>query len=385
MSKKALIIGGGTAGCTAAIEMSKKSDWSTILVEKGSSLGAGVSTNFKAGHPYTYGPRHFLSHNEEVFKYLNNIVPLRRCKEHQFTSFIESDSQFYSYPIHEDDFDKMPDSRNIKEEISVLDEKYKNAEFKLTKGEERLEESANNYEDFWIKSVGNTLYNKFIKSYTNKMWQTNDNTIIDDFTWSPKGVAIKKGPREGWDSAISAYPYALNGYNDFFALAGKSVKTYFNTSVDKINPKTQEALINNQWEKYDVIINTTPIDHLLEYSFGELKYIGRDITFLILPVEFVLPKDVYFTYYCGSEKYTRVVEYKKFTQYKSPHTLISLEYPSSRGRLYPMPTEIERERAKKYFDSVNDDFYSIGRIGAFNYRYDIDDAIEQAIKVTKSL
>ena len=34
---------------------------------------------------------------------------------------------------------------------------------------------------------------------------------------------------------------------------------------------------------------------------------------------------------------------------------------------------------------VGDDFHSIGRIGAFNYRYDIDDAIEQAIKVVKNL
>ena len=137
--------------------------------------------------------------------------------------------------------------------------------------------------------------------------------------------------------------------------------------------------------KFDVIINTTPIDHLYDYCFGELKYIGRDITFLVLPVEFALPKDVYFCYYTGSEKYTRVVEYKKFTQHRSPSTLISLEYPSDRGRLYPMPTKPEREKAKKYFDETPDDFYSIGRIGTFNYRYDIDDAIEQALEVTKGL
>lgn len=385
MSKKAIIIGGGTAGSTAAIEMSKKDGWETLLVEKGNDLGAGVRTNFMSGHPYTYGPRHFLTHNEDIFHYLNEIVPLRRCKEHQFYSFIENDSQFYNYPIHEDDFDRMPDGSIIKEEISKLDSKFKDAEFRLTQGETVLEESAKNYEDFWIRSVGNRLYDKFIKTYTQKMWQTNDNSEIDDFTWSPKGVAIKKGPKEGWDTAISAYPYSINGYNDFFDIAKKSVPTQLNTAVEKIDIEKKAALINNEWVKYDVIINTTPIDHLFDYCYGELKYIGRDITFLILPVEFALPKDVYFTYYCGNEKYTRVVEYKKFSQYKSPHTLISLEYPSNRGRLYPMPTKPERERAKKYFDLVDDDFYSIGRIGAFTYRYDIDDAIEQAIKVTKNL
>ena len=385
MAKKALIIGGGTAGSTAAIEMSKKKGWDTVLVEKGNELGAGVRTSFKSGHPHTYGPRHFLSHNQEVFDYLNKIVPLRLCKEHQFTSFVEQDNNFYNYPIHEDDFSNMPDQNKVRKEVGELDEMYRDAEFKLTLGEKKLEESAKNYEDFWIKSVGPTLYNKFIKTYTQKMWMTDDNSVIDDFTWSPKGVAIKKGPREGWDSAISAYPYSINGYNDFFDLAKNSVKILLNTSVERINPETNEALINNQWEDFDIIINTTPIDHLLEYSFGKLKYIGRDITFLILPVEFALPKDVYFTYYTGNEKYTRVVEYKKFTQYKSPHTLISLEYPSDRGRLYPMPTKPEREKAKKYFEVTGDKFFSIGRIGAFNYRYDIDDAIEQAIQVTKDL
>lgn len=385
MTKKALIIGGGAAGSTAAIEMSKKKDWDTILVEKSNDLGAGVRTSFKSGHPFTYGPRHFLSHNQEVFDYLNKIVPLRKCKEHQFTSFIESDSNFYNYPIHEDDFPRMPDGEKIIQEVNNLEEKYKDVQFKLTHGEKNLEESAKNYEDFWLKSVGSSLYNKFIKKYTQKMWMTKDNTVIDDFTWSPKGVAIKKGPKEGWDTAISAYPYAINGYNDFFDLAKNSTKTLLNTSVEKINLDKQSALINNEWINFDVIINTTPIDHLLDYSFGELKYIGRDITFLILPVEFALPKNVYFNYYCGDEEYTRVVEYKKFTQYKSPHTLISLEYPSNRGRLYPMPTKPERERAKKYFDLCNDNFYNIGRIGAYNYRYDIDDAIEQAISITKRL
>ncbi len=385
MTKNALIIGGGFAGCTAAIEMSKKTGWNTLLVEKGNNLGAGVRTSFMSGHPYTYGPRHFLSHNTDVFNYLNNIVPLRLCKEHQFTSYVEQDNNFYNYPIHEDDFQYMPDEDKIKKEISELDEIYKNAKFKLTLGEQKLEDAAKNYEDFWLRSVGSTLYNKFIKTYTQKMWMTDDNSIIDDFTWSPKGVAIKKGPREGWDSALSAYPYSINGYNDFFELAKASSDIHLNTSVDKINPETNEALIKNEWKRYDVIINTTPIDHLLDYSFGKLKYIGRDITFLILPVEFALPKDVYFNYYTGNEKYTRVVEYKKFTQYKSPHTLISLEYPSDRGRLYPMPTKPERERAKKYFELVGDKFFSIGRIGAFNYRYDIDDAIEQAIEVTKEL
>ena len=50
-----------------------------------------------------------------------------------------------------------------------------------------------------------------------------------------------------------------------------------------------------------------------------------------------------------------------------------------------MPTKPEREKAKKYFEIMGDNVFSIGRIGAFNYRYDIDDAIEQAIQITRDL
>ena len=49
---------------------------------------------------------------------------------------------------------------------------------------------------------------------------------------------------------------------------------------------------------------------------------------IVLPVEYCLPKDVYFQYFSGKEKHTRIVEYKKLTKYKSNHTLIGIEKPS---------------------------------------------------------
>ena len=51
------------------------------------------------------------------------------------------------------------------------------------------------------------------------MWMIEDNKVISDFSWSPKGVAIKYGAREGWDTAISAYPTEIDGYNRFFDTA----------------------------------------------------------------------------------------------------------------------------------------------------------------------
>ena len=59
--KKVLIIGGGFAGCATAHLLGEKKDLNVTLVEAGSELGAGVRTHFYGGHPFTFGPRHFLT------------------------------------------------------------------------------------------------------------------------------------------------------------------------------------------------------------------------------------------------------------------------------------------------------------------------------------
>ena len=158
--KRVLIIGGGFGGCTA-IHLFKKGDWEVTLAEPTKDgLGGGVRTRFKSGHPYTYGPRHFLTHNEKVFEYLSSHLNMRLCKEHQFLSFVDKDSEFYNYPIHYDDIAKMPESEKIKVEINELEEGFKNASYKLTSGNTESQSKATDYEDFWKKSVGKYFIRK---------------------------------------------------------------------------------------------------------------------------------------------------------------------------------------------------------------------------------
>ena len=378
--KKVLIIGGGFGGCTAIHELSKKNGWNITLAEPSKKLGGGVRTRFKSGHPYTLGPRHFLTQDASVFDYISKHLKMRLCREHQFISYVDEDSQFYNYPIHYDDIPRMPECKKIVEEVECLESEYKAAQFNLTSGSPKLEANSKNYEDFWIRSIGPTLYQKFIKLYTQKMWLVDDNTIIDDFSWSPKGVAIKRGGREGWDTAISAYPHNHDGYNNFFDTAQELCDRHLTTPVQEIRPETLEARIYDEWHEFDLILNTAPLDDLYANKLGCLKYIGRKIEYVVLPVEFSLPENVYFAYYTGQEKYTRVVEYKKFTQHCSPNTLISLEYPTSgNGKYYPMPSDSFRTIHKKYLDICHERFLNAGRIALYNYRYDIDDVIGQVL------
>ena len=84
---------------------------------------------------------------------------------------------------------------------------------------------------------------------------------------------------------------------------------------------------------------------------------------------------VYFIYYPNPEtQITRLVEYKQFTQYKSPNSLVVIEIPSTKNKLYPMLIQSEVDKAQKYTDSLPDNVFSVGRMGTYRY-IDIDDII----------
>lgn len=367
--KTALIIGGGFAGCAAAHQLHLQGGWDVTLVERLPYLGAGVRTQWMGGHPYTFGPRHFLTQREDLFAFLNRYLPLRSCADHQFWSYVEQDQEFYSYPIHEDDIKLMPDRDRIYGELETPAPGAPPQDF----------------ERFWIDSVGATLYDKFVKHYSQKMWQVKSNTELDTFNWSPKGTAIKRGPRAAWDTAISAYPIAPDGYDSYFRIATEGTDVLLNTVIDAYDLPNKRVHIDGGWRSFDAIISTIPPDTPFDYTYGKLPFIGRDIMPIVLPVEFALPAHVYFCYYVGHEPYTRVTEYKKFTQHQSSSTLITIETPSSNGRLYPLPVKIEKARAQKYFDLMPDNVFSIGRAGSYDYGVDIDDCIGQAMDVVGKL
>jgi UDP-galactopyranose mutase len=370
MNKKILIIGGGFAGVASARLISQIKNVDVTLVDKSADLGAGVRTNFYGGHPYTFGPRHFLTQNVKVFNYLNKIVPMRSCGEHEFITYVEQDNKFYNYPLHIKDLDKMPDKKKIKKELNSRSKlKIKNSK---------------NMEDYWINSIGKTLYGKTIEKYNKKMWLVNDNKKIDTFKWSPKGATLKSGPRAAWDKAISAYPIKLNGYNDFFdKINKKKIKVFLKSEIKIINLKKKIFKINGKIKNFDIIISTISPDYFFNYKLGELPFIGRDFHKIVFPSKNIFPKDVYFLYYANNEKFTRLVEYKKFTKHKSNTTLIGMEIPSKNGKHYPVPFKKEIKRSHKYIKKFPKWFFSIGRAGTYRYEVDIDDCIEQAMAIKK--
>ena len=367
--KKILILGGGFAGCACAHTLSMLEKFEITVVESSNELGAGVRTNFWGGHPYTFGPRHFLTKDKKLYDFLNKYIPLRDCSNHKYLSYVEKDNNFYSMPLSYDDIEDMPDKSEIYKELD--NNKNKKNEPK-------------NLEEFWLNSIGPILYGKSVKNYNKKMWMVNDNKVFTNFGWSTKGDPIKKGKRKAFDlEAYSAYPIKLNGYNDYFDLATKHTKVLFNTVAKIKDLKKKIVSINNEEHHFDYIISTISPDEILNHCYGTLKYIGRDFLKIVLPMENCFPEDVYYLYYPNSEPFTRIVEYKKFSRFKSKNTFLGIEIPSKNGKFYPLPLEEQQLIAKKYHDEMPKNFFSVGRNGSYRYSVDIDDCIEQAIAVAE--
>jgi UDP-galactopyranose mutase len=363
--KRALIVGGGFAGCAAAHQLTLMGGWDITLVEVANYLGAGNRTFWYGGHPYTFGPRHFLTRWQHVYDYLHAITPIRRCAEHEFITYIERDANFYSFPINMDDIPKMPDRDKIQGELGVL------------KGVAE----AKNFEEYWVGSIGPTLYDKFVDHYSKKMWKIGDNREIDTFSWSPKGVALKQGPRAAWDDAVSGYPYAPDGYNKYFDVTTAGVTVLLGTCVESFDLARRKARIKGEDRQYDIIVSTLSPDDLMGAHHGALPYMGRDLFPIVLPVEHAFPENVYFVYYANQEPFTRIVEYKKFTRHQAPSTLIGLEIPSRKGKFYPVPMMKNFKLAERYYADMPEGIFSMGRNGSYRYGVDIDDCIDQAMKL----
>ncbi|MFC1704334.1 FAD-dependent oxidoreductase [Candidatus Omnitrophota bacterium] len=367
--KKALIIGGGFTGCTAAY-MLKQRGFKVTLIEASDALGGGCRTFFYHGHPFTYGPHHLLVNIDEmyVWDYLSQFLTLREIKHYTIT-YVSPDDRFYTYPIHKDEIEEMPDKDKVYKEL------LRRKKIKGTK----------NFEEYWINSVGKTLYEKFIHTYSEKMWKIKDNKEIDEFAFSPKGVALKEGSKQCFEGQkMIGYPVEQDAYNSYFEKCVEGCSVIYDTFVDKFDLKNKKIFVRNKWLSADLIINTASIDMVFEYMYGELKYIGRDFLKIILPIERVTPEPYHYLHYAGDEPYTRIFEYKLLTGYESPHTLIIVETPSFNNRLYPYPLKSEISKAKKYLAALPKDVYSLGRMGKYHYD-NIDIIVKDCMELMKRI
>lgn len=55
------------------------------------------------------------------------------------------------------------------------------------------------------------------------------------------------------------------------------------------------------------------------------------------------------------------------------------------GKHYPVPFKSEIAKAQRYFDTMPDGVFSVGRAGTYRYGYDIDHCLIDALAIGRTL
>lgn len=365
--KKALILGAGFAGCTTA-HLLNREGWDCTIVEKDDFIGGGCRTFFNGGHPFTYGPRPYYGYSKKVFKWIDSFTQMRRFAL-SLASYVEQDNRFYSYPIHEDDIPKM----RLKDQIyNELEKRNINKEPK-------------DFDEYWKNRVGPTLYDMFVNQYSKKMWMIKSNNELDTFNWSAKDNPINSGSKDCYKGAIHGYPISKNGYNEYFEKMVEGSKVLLNSEVKSVNLEKKEIKLSDDTSlSGDIIVSSLNIDLLHNYSLGELPFAGRDFIVFVLPCKQIFPADLKFCHYTQKEPFTRIVEYKKLTYHEAEDTLLVMEIPSKRNKLYPYMIKEYLDKATEYKKNLPEGVYSIGRAGTYRYST-IEQTIVQSFEAVKKI
>ena len=360
-----LIVGAGLFGSTFAYEMSKIGK-KCLVIDRRNHIGGNIYCEKINGiNVHKYGAHIFHTSNKNIWEYVNQFV--------EFNNYINSpianyNGELYNMPFNMNTFAKLwgiETPKEAKEKIESQKDVLKG------KKPENLEEQA-------ISLVGEDIYRKLVKEYTEKQWGRDCKEL--------PAFIIKRLPVR--------FTFDNNYFNDRYQGIPEGG---YNKIIEKMLEKADVKLgvdYLKEKEKYDKIADkilfTGMIDEFYNYKLGTLEY--RTLKF-----ENEVLKDVdnyqgvaVMNFTSKSQKYTRIIEHKHFEFNNCKGTVITKEYPSNweigDEAYYPVNDEKNSGLYNKYKELAKKEKNVIfgGRLGQYKY-YDMDKIIEEALELSEEI
>tara|TARA_Y100000389_G_C17083972_1_gene328004 strand:- start:40 stop:582 length:543 start_codon:yes stop_codon:yes gene_type:complete len=171
-----------------------------------------------------------------------------------------------------------------------------------------------------------------------------------------------------------------NGYTSMFKkmINNKNIRIKLNTDFFKIK--------KNIKFNYFMIYTGEP-DKYFDYKYGKLDW--RSLIFKFKNFKKKKIQESVQYNYPNDYSFTRKVEIKHVTKQKSKFTVISTEYPTSKGDpYYPISNKRNTSLFKKYEKLIikekNKNIYFEGRLAKYKY-FNTDEVIENALSLYKKL
>ncbi len=239
------------------------------------------------------------------------------------------------------------------------------------KAPENLEEQA-------ISLVGTDIYEKLIRSYTEKQWEK-------PCTELPAFIIRRLPVRLTYDN---------NYFNDTFQgipIGGYTQIVEKMLDHDNIDVETNVDFFANKEDylaTYPKIVFTGMIDEFFDYELGELEYRSLRFETEVLDMENYQGNAV--VNYTDSETpFTRIIEHKHFEFGTQPKTIITREYSKTWKRgdepYYPVNNDRNNKlyTAYKRLAEQQENVIFGGRFGHYRY-YDMHQVIGAALQCVRS-
>ena len=169
VASKAIVIGAGPAGLTAAFELAKNKQ-SVVVLEADPLYVGGISrTVTYKGFRFDIGGHRFFSKSREVEELWTEILG-NDMLDRPRSSKIYYRGQFYSYPLKP--FDALSKLGVVESALCVLS--FGKARLFPTK-------DPKSFQDWVVNQFGQRLFNIFFKTYTEKVWGMSCQEISADW------------------------------------------------------------------------------------------------------------------------------------------------------------------------------------------------------------
>ena len=343
--------------------MATKAGKTCLVLEKRNHIGGNVYCESIEGiNVHKYGAHIFHTSNKEVWNFVNSLVEFNRYTNSPVANY---KGEMYNLPFNMNTFSKMWGISTPAEAKEIIDRQKAS----ITGEPKNLEEQA-------ISLVGQDIYEKLIKGYTEKQWGRDCKEL--------PSFIIKRLPVR--------YTYDNNYFNDLYQ--GIPIGGY-NVLIDKlfegVEIKTNVDFLEDKeyWMSLgEQVIYTGAIDAYYDYCYGKLEY--RTVRFETEVLDEQNHQGVAVVNYTDRETpYTRIIEHKHFEYGTQEKTVISKEYSTDWEEgmepYYPVNDEKNQALYEKYATKAKDENIIFGgRLGEYKY-YDMDKVIESAMNMWKQL
>ena len=378
-----LIVGSGLYGAVLAHE-AKAAGKSVLVIDKRDNIAGNVYTEKVEGiNVHKYGAHIFHTNNKEVWDYVNSFAVFNRFTNSPVANY---NGELYSLPFNMYTFNKMWGVVTPEEAASKIEEQKRDYIAKK-QAERGLAADAAfepcNLEEQAISLVGQDIYEKLIKGYTEKQWGRDCKEL-------PSFIIKRLPVRLSFDNNYFNALYQgipVGGYTKMVANMLDGIE--LRLGVDYLEHKAEYDAMA------DKVIYTGAIDAYFDYKLGNLEY--RSVRF----ENEVLDKPNFqgnaaVNYTDRETPWTRIIEHKWFEFGKDeegnelPKTVISREYSSEwkpgdepyypvnddkNGKLYTEYRQLADAESKVIFG---------GRLGEYKY-YDMDQVIAAALEKCREL